>query len=156
MRKNTRSFILTLTGPPSSYCTCNKLCSDLEIDHVVPQKFLKEKIYNRKNLISAINDPHNIYRCCSIENRKKGHSLLKDEFAGNEFSGLKARSYLYMIWKYNMKIEKPFIESLNTMNRLHSPFKYEKKRSLEILSNNGQRNPFIYYYHGTKDHSFIL
>ena len=152
MRKFTRNFILKLSGPPSSYCTCNKPCSDIEMDHVVPQKYLRENISDRKKLNDALNDPYNIYRCCSIKNRKKGHKLLSNDIAGDEFAGLMSRSYLYMNWRYKMKINKDLLATLKCMDRLHSPFTYEKKRSEEIKEYNGQTNPFIYCYQETKDH----
>lgn len=150
MKKGLRNFILNLPGPPSSYCTCNKLCSDVEIDHVVPQKFLKENI--NKKLENALNDPHNLYRCCSHKNREKGHSLLnKKKEAGDDFSGLLARSYLYMIWKYNIEISKEILTEIKTMNNLHSPFIFERNREAEIKYYTGQGNPFINCYPTIKD-----
>lgn len=144
MRKFTRKFILSLPGPPSSYCTCNKLCSPIEIDHVVPQKYLKENITDRKKLNDALNDPYNIYRCCANKNRKKGHTILTNDIAGDEFSGLMSRSYLYMKWRYKMKISKNLLSTIKCMDRLHSPFTYEKKRSDKIKEYNDQINPFVY------------
>lgn len=151
MKKSLRNFILNLSGPPSSYCTCNKLCSPIEIDHVVPQKFLKQKITDKKKLSDALNDPHNLYRCCSYKNRKKGHNLLTQNYPGDEFSGLLARSYLYMIWRYSISTDKNLFSTAESMNTLHSPFTFERKRMEEIRFYNGQTNPFIKYYHGTKD-----
>jgi endonuclease I len=149
MKKGLRNLVLNLPGPPSSYCTCDKLCSSIQIDHVVPQKFLKEKI--NKNLKNALNDPHNLYRCCSNKNKQKGHSLLNKKEAGNDFSGLLARSYLYMIWKYDIEVSKEFLTEIKTMNNLHSPFVFERNREAEIRSHTNQGNPFINRYPTIKD-----
>lgn len=146
MRKITRSFVLSLDGPPCSYCTCNRLCSRMEVDHVLPQVYLKEKIGKRNLLNIAINDPHNLYRVCSRKNSEKGGSLLSDRVAGDEFSGLKARSYLYMNSRYRLNMDSYMLSSLKSMSLMHRPFPFEIRRSTEIKNYMGQGNSFIDYF----------
>jgi len=151
MRKALRDLVLNLPGPTSSYCACNKSCSAIEMDHVLPKKFLKQHISDKGKLTLALKDPHNLYRCCSIKNRKKGHQLLKDKDVGNDFSGMMARSYLYMFWRYKIKPDAKLKSTVECMNTIHTPFKFERERDEKIRIFNGQRNPFIYNYPDLKD-----
>jgi endonuclease I len=146
MRKITRSFVVSLDGPPCSYCTCNTLCSSLEVDHVLPKTFLIKNINSIKILKNAINDPHNLYRVCNYKNSEKGSSLLSDRVAGDDFSGMKARSYLYMNLKYRLNMNEYMLSSLKSMSLMHNPFSFEIRRSKEIAHYTGQVNSFIDYY----------
>jgi len=146
MRKTIRTFVLGLQGPPCSYCTCNQLCSRMEVDHVLPQDYMRKTIKNRNVLVQAVNDPHNMYRVCNRKNLEKGSSLLSEKFAGDEFSGLKARSYLYMNTKYSLNMDEYFLSTLKSMSLMHRPFPFEIRRSKEIAHYTGQGNSFIDYF----------
>ena len=146
MRRGMRGFILSLEGPPCSYCFCNKLCGDAEIDHVVPQFYLKNKISNRKFLFDAINDPHNMYRVCHDQNSRKGKYLLSIKASEFEFAGLMARSYLYMNSTYHLQFDSYFLETLKYLSTFHPPFPYEVRRSRQISQYTGHINTFIEYF----------
>ena len=146
MKKSMKGIVLALDGPPCSYCTCGKLCSPINIDHVLPQSYLRNNIESSKLLNVAINDPHNLYRVCERKNKEKGSSLLSDRIAGDEFSGLKARSYLYMNWKYSLGFDEYFLSEIRSASLMHAPFLFEIRRSKTISYYNGQSNPFIEYF----------
>jgi endonuclease I len=146
MRKTTRSFVLSLEGPPCSYCTCNRLCSRMEMDHVLPKVYLKSKIIRSDILSVALNDPHNLYRVCNRKNSEKAATLLSDSVAGDEFSGMKARSYLYMNWRYGLNMDQYLLSSVKSMSLMHRPFNFEIRRSKEIAHYTSQGNPFIEYF----------
>ena len=146
MQKSMKGIVLSLDGPPCSYCTCSRLCSPIDVDHALPQSYLRNNIENKRQLNVAINDPHNLYRVCRRKNREKGSSLLSDRLAGDEFSGLKARSYLYMNWRYTLGMDSYLLENLKTFSLMHPPFLFEIRRSKTISYYNGQANPFITHF----------
>jgi len=140
-----RNLILNLRGPQSTYCNCNKLCSSLEIDHVLPAWYIRQNV-DKKSLKSSLLDPHNLYRCCSSINRKKGASLLDVNSTGQEISGLMSRSYLYMNWKYDIYFDEEILFYLKTMSIINKPFPFEIERSQKIYEKTGKKNPFIQHY----------
>jgi len=144
MRKTIREFVLTLKGPTSTYCNCSSPCSNLEVDHVLPVWYVKQELEDNAN--PALRDPHNLYRCCSNMNKKKGPFMLESKFIGNEISGLLARSYLYMNWRYDIHFDDTILSYLKSMSIINSPFEFEKKRAEEILIKTGNVNPFVKYY----------
>ncbi len=146
MKKSMKGIVLALDGPPCSYCTCARLCSSINVDHVLPQSYLRNNIESAKLLTVAINDPHNLYRVCEKKNKEKGSSLLSDRVAGDEFSGLKARSYLYMNWKYSLRMDQYLLSDLKSISLMHRPFLFEIRRSKTISYYNGQSNPFIDHF----------
>ena len=145
MNKSVRKFVLDLKGPVSTYCNCKNPCSRLEIDHVIPIWFLKRNV-KRKYLKSAINDPHNLYRCCRKLNGEKGGIMLDAKYKTDERTGLMSRSYLYMTWRYDLTFYNEYLNDLNTMSFIHQPEKFEIKRNLKIAENTGLENPFITHY----------
>ena len=144
--KRIRNFVMALQGPPCSYCTCGVLCSSGTVDHVVPKDFIYKNLKKRNMLNEAINDPHNLFRVCERKNTEKGNSLLDDKLAGDEFSGLKARSYLYMHSRYDLNINSHFLSDLKTFSLLHRPFLFEIRRSREISQYIGHLNTFVEYF----------
>jgi endonuclease I len=144
-RQRIRNFVMDLQGPPCSYCTCNVLCSNRTVDHVVPKDYIYKNLKKRNLLHEAINDPHNIYRVCDRKNAEKGSSLLSNKLAGDEFSGLKARSYLYMHAHYNL-FDEYFLSDLKSISLLHRPFPFEIRRSREISQYIGHINTFVEYF----------
>lgn len=149
MQESAKKFVLRLPGPKSSYCSCERLCSGVNVDHVVPKKELKNRIKHTKRYHSAVNDPHNLYRCCVLINREKGCDLLEEKHSGNEFAGLMARAYLYMNSEYQLGFSETQLEIWKGMSVLHEPFPFERKRSLLIAAYSGNNNPFIDYYPST-------
>lgn len=143
MRKTTRDFVLSLKGPKCLYCNCFPLCSKVEIDHIVPVSFLRNVSSNK-----CLDDPHNLYPCCSFLNQRKGSSLIviDNHFIGNEISGVVARTYMYMQWKYNIFFPHKMLSHLRSMSLLHKPFEFEKERSIEIRNKYNLVNPFIEKY----------
>lgn len=149
MNKNIRNFILESRGPISTYCNCFKRCSNLEIDHVVPVWYIKKELQGNKNLKNALFDPHNLYRCCRNMNQKKSSFLLDVKFTGNEITGLMARSYLYMNWKYDLYFDEKTLKDLQTMSNINSPFNFEFERSYKIGKLTGNKNLFVDNYPST-------
>ena len=103
MKNSIRKFIQNLPGP-KSYCGCNKLCSPLEIEHVVPISLLKQK--KNKNYKKSINDPHNLFYVCSEINSKKSSALLLEDYMPPDRLHLSylSRAALYMDWKYELSV----------------------------------------------------
>jgi hypothetical protein len=141
--KNMREYILSLDGPPCSYCVCSKICTVAQIDHVVPKFLLKRKILDKELLKQAMRDPHNLYRVCQRKNSEKGSSILSIQEAGDEFSGMKARSYLYMNKKYRLNFSHEYVELLKTIDRLHEPFPFEIRRAKKIMEDMKIENIFV-------------
>ena len=146
MKKSMKGIVLSMDGPPCSYCTCGRLCSPMNVDHVLPQSYLRNHIEDTRTLNVAINDLHNLYRVCERKNKEKGSTLLSDRIAGDEFSGLKARSYLYMNWKYQLQMDPYLLSAIKSASLMHAPFPFEIRRSKTISYYNGQSNPFIDYF----------
>ena len=144
-----RKFVLNLPGPLSSYCRCKYPCSPIEIDHVMPKKLLKLKIKNSEELSKAMNDPNNLYSCCSKKNRKKGHLILNEKNPGDEFNGLKARSSLYMNYKYSLNFNSKLISIWKTYSYNFPPYEFEKKRA-ELISEKFDTNHFIVFFPKTR------
>ena len=143
MKNSVRKFIKSLPGP-KSYCDCNKLCSSLEIEHVVPIYLLnKNKKNNYKNYKKSINDPHNLYVCCREINRKKGTRLVGKEFYPDKYEGMLARSSLYMNWKYDLSIDALTLDCWEIMDWCCGPKKFEHDRNKIIQNKTGDINPFI-------------
>ena len=145
-QKRIRNFVMALEGPPCSYCTCGVLCSSGTIDHVVPKDFIYKNLRKRTLLNEALHDPHNLFRVCDRKNAEKGNSILNNQLAGDEFSGLKARSYLYMNSRYNLGFNPHFLNDLKSFSLLHRPFLFEIRRSREISQYIGHVNSFVEYF----------
>jgi hypothetical protein len=142
MKKNIKKFVLELPGPNSSYCRCRNACSKLEIDHVMPKKILRQKIKN-KRLIEAFNDPHNLYKCCLIKNRRKSCSILTFENSNNVSDGLMARSLLYMNDKYSLKFNLKTVSVWEKISIKCPPEYFEIERSSIIQTKFKISNSFI-------------
>ena len=144
--KRIKNFVMALQGPPCSYCTCGVLCSSGTVDHVVPKDFIYKNLRKRELLNEALHDPHNLFRVCDRKNAEKGNSLLDDKLAGDEFSGLKARSYLYMNSRYGLSMNPHYLSSLKSLSLMHRPFLFEIRRSREISQYIGHVNSFVEYF----------
>ena len=146
MNRNLRKFILKSNGPTCTYCNCITPCSEIEVDHVVPVWYIKKELEDTSYLKRALYDPHNLYRCCRNMNKKKANFMLDVKYTGNEITGLMARSYLYMNWKYGLYFDDKTLEELQTMSNINPPFNFEFNRSAEIAARTGNRNFFIDNY----------
>ena len=144
--KRMKSFVMALQGPHCSYCTCGALCSSGTVDHVVPRDFIYKNLRKRDLLNEALHDPHNLFRVCDRKNAEKGNSILDDKLAGDEFSGLKARSYLYMNSRYGLNYNPYFLSQLKSYSLMHRPFLFEIRRSREISQYIGHVNSFVEYF----------
>ena len=133
-----RNFILNLPGF-NSYCNCDKLCSAIQIEHVMPRRVLKKS----KQFSIADKDPHNLYRCCHVLNREKGSLVLGQGYHGNEFGGMLARSCLYMNYKYDLKFHFKTVTTWNNLSLFYPPFEFEYRRSEIIKEKIGNANIFI-------------
>jgi len=130
MKNNTKHLIKNLPGP-KSYCNCNKLCSPLELEHVMPEKVLIQKLQG--NLLNkAFNDPHNIYNCCRKINRKKSYLIPIIQFKVHYFNGILSRSCLYMNDTYNLGFDMETINRWKVSSLLYEPSDSEIERSYLI------------------------
>lgn len=140
--KNLRNFILVLPGP-QSYCKCEKLCSPLTIEHVVPKSFIK----NSNLSVKVANDLHNIYPCCSKMNSDKGSMLFgKDFLFGDNISdhtGALSRACLYMHDKYNLQIDRTTLSIWKGLDEMYYPQEFEIIRNDMIYRKTGNNNNFL-------------
>lgn len=141
-----RKFVATLDGPPCTYCSCSKLCSKSTVDHVVPVSYLQTRIGSRAVRQRAINDPHNLYRCCSKLNGEKGARLLSEADNENPHSGLMARSYMYMNWRYQLDLDEYLLSTIKSLSLYQGPTMFERHRARLVYHYTGQSNPFIEYF----------
>ena len=140
LNRGIKSFIKKLPGP-KSYCKCDRLCSALEIEHVVPKMILKTGF----DFNSAKNDPHNLYACCSIINRDKGHKLFaKDFLLGDSYhKGALSRSCLYMYETYSLPIDKKVVAIWRHFHKDYPPHSFEIQRNALIQDFCGKHNYFL-------------
>jgi len=145
MKKSVREFVLRRLPGPDSYCSCDYHCTKIVIDHVIPKKIIKEQISNKKVYNKAINDPHNLYRCCESINREKGYSLFGKNFYDKKdkslFSYL-ARPGLYMQWKYNLNFDKETVNFWKDCDMFRGPMDFEIERSNLIFEKYQLQNPY--------------
>ena len=152
MRQSLKKFILSLPGP-KSYCHCESVCSNIEIEHVLPKSILKKTLI-RKTFKEANRDPHNLYTCCSKLNRDKA-LLLGQNYVAYDFSGMLGRSCLYMNYAYGLNIKDRIVNTWNNFSLLYPPLPFEYERAKIIYLKTGKRNTFIDMYktdNGTYEH----
>jgi hypothetical protein len=147
-----KKFIRNLPGPPS-YCKCSVLCSPLEVEHVIPNGFLKRQ---PRTLPGARWNPHNLYTCCSYINRNKADKLYGDGFSLPEYSyhhGALARACLHMTEYYDLKVRKDLLHFWIEKHHQHPPEPFEFHRNELIFEKTGSLNtyvPTIAYLDNTK------
>ena len=141
MKRSVKNFVLSLPGP-DSYCDCKKLCSRVEIEHVCPKSILKFRL-PKENYIKAINDPHNLYRCCSFLNCSKGSSIIVNQQSFKNFSGVLSRAFLYMNFQYKLKFDSKLVYKWIQMSEIFPPEEFEFLRSSLVTNKTGEINTFI-------------
>lgn len=133
---------------PFSYCSCERLCSKLTLEHVVPKKFLKDNL-RKEHINRAVVDPHNLTRCCSRLNSAKSHHLLGDhpQSTYDDFhNSYLSRISLYMLEKYDLSVPDDLYTKWKWMNLKHEPFIFEKERNQQIVKLQGDSNIYITNY----------
>ena len=140
MRTQIRKFVLSLPGP-KSYCDCENLCSKVELEHVLPKFIIKKQGVTSK---TALNDPHNLYSCCSYINRNKGCKVVGVDYDCAEFNGILSRSCLYMNQQYNLKVDKNWIRTWKNFALYYPPHEFEYERNEIIYQQTGIVNPFLF------------
>jgi hypothetical protein len=137
-----------------SYCSCSIICTNPNIDHVIPISFLRKNI-NSTNIKTAVNDMHNLYKCCEIENRLKGCGILGQTYITSDktIDSYLSRSALYMDWKYGILSKNPgsnksekLLSKWKLMALEIKPFFFERERNEIIKDIQGNDNPFISKY----------
>lgn len=136
-----RRFILELPGP-ASYCSCDSICSGLEIEHVLPKSFIKRRT-SPKKFSQANRDPHNLFSCCQILNREKSHFILGVDYDAEEHNGRLARACLHMNAHYNLGSEDWWVKVWNNYSLLYPPEPTEYARNRIIYEKTGVRNKYI-------------
>ena len=142
MKKNVKLFIQSLPGP-QSYCKCEKLCSPLEIEHVVPNALLRK----HDNFGMSTSDPNNLYTCCKKMNRQKNTKLFgKDFVLDNEMSyhtGPLARACLHMLDAYELNIPRETVALWEILDQNHIPQDFEYERDDLIIEKTGRGNMYL-------------
>lgn len=141
MRQRYRKFILDLPGT-NSYCNCEEPCSPIEIEHAYPRALLKRKL-DRRTFLIANKDPYNLHKCCRNINSKKGNYLLGKTYFGDEFSGMIARSCLYMDETYSLQNDTKLVKMWNNFSLMYPPFETEFDKAEIIKKHTGKSNFFI-------------
>lgn len=143
-RRGLRNFVRLLPGP-QSYCTCENLCSQLTIEHVIPKSLIKQAGRNP----GVANDLHNIYPCCKNLNQKKGSLLFGKDFLladGSQHTGALARSCLYMYDQYELPIDSRVVSLWKVFNDNYVPEEFEYHRNEIIYNKTGTTNPYFENY----------
>ena len=135
-----RRFVLQLPNV-SSYCDCQKLCSPAEVEHAYPRSLLKKKL-SKKVFLEANKDLHNLHKCCRNVNRLKADSLLGKTYF-REFSGIIARSCLYMDETYSLKTSPDLIKKWYNLSLIYPPSETELERAEKIEERTGKSNYYI-------------
>ncbi len=141
MKKSIKNIVSNLSGP-TSYCKCIKLCSPATIDHILPQRLLKSRL-NNKELKEAINDPHNLFRCCQKINLNKSDKILGEKIVNYVYDGFMSRAYLYMNMKYNLQLDNTLINNWKHISLSNEPNPFEYERDLTLLEITKTSNPYI-------------
>ena len=147
MKRGIKKIVRQLPGF-TSYCECVKLCSNMEVEHVVPKSFLKKVLINGK-FNQANNDMHNLFRCCSRINSQKGAGLLGVDWDAGSHNSYLARSALYMDWKYGLEIPDYLLMEWKLMALEIEPLEFEYERNNIISSHQGNDNVFITEFPGS-------
>ena len=141
-----KRFVKSLPGP-ISYCNCVKACSDIQVDHVIPEAYLKQKIPNNpRKLQKALKDPHNMYSCCENINQRKADKMLGKDFSTGQNDPHLSRAALYMNETYELDVEEDILHKWKVMNMEMEPWDFEYERSNKIKKRNGKGNKFVGSY----------
>ncbi len=141
MFKKSKQIVRELPGF-TSYCSCTKLCSNLEVDHMIPKHFLKKKLVNG-TFNQANSDMHNLFRCCNRINNPKGHKLLGVDWDAGDHSTYLARTALYMDMQYDLGVPEDLLLVWKEMALRTDPLEFEHERNEIIKHKQGRDNPFI-------------
>lgn len=145
MSRKAKSVVRNLPGF-TSYCECLKSCSNVEVDHVIPRKFLRDNL-EPTHYKKAEWDMHNLYRCCFKINNPKSHKIIGQNWqAGNGHDSYLARAALYMDWKYGLEVSEDLLLQWKVMALSVDPLRDEKERNKIITEIQGHSNPFIEEY----------
>lgn len=155
MRQSVKKVVRKLPGL-TSYCSCVKSCSNVEVDHLIPKFLLKQKSnqYNK-----SINDMHNLFRCCTKINNPKGCKILGDDWVVSKdndwvvskdnndlayvHNSYLARAALYMDMQYDLNVSKDLLLIWKNMALQTEIFEFEKQRHNIIKTHQKTENPFI-------------
>ena len=143
--KLVKSLVQELPGP-KSYCNCERLCSPITIDHVVPKKILKQGMNFRESSV----DPHNLYACCQKLNQEKASLVFGNHFMLNndvsEHTGALARSSLYVYDRYRVPFDGKIRALWRQLHSIHEPKQFEYDRDDIIFEYTGTRNHYLNDY----------
>ena len=150
MKHKFKGIVRNLPGP-QSYCKCDKLCSKLEVEHVIPKEILKKHPQFNQSFI----DLNNLYTCCKRMNRQKGTDLFGKHFMlDNEKSfhtGALARACLHMNEVYSLKIDKKIVAIWKELHQNHAPHDFEFERDEIIYEITQRGNIYLEDYFQDKD-----
>ena len=69
--------------------------------------------------------------------------MLSGNHPEGPYSGLLARCYMYMNWKYDLKMSDTLLTSLLSMSTYKPPSCQERWKSLVVSQYSGHMNPFV-------------
>ena len=129
----------------TSYCSCTSMCSNTEVDHLIPKSFLSKTLMNGY-FRNANKDMHNLYRCCTNINRPKGKKMLGIDWDAEDHNAYLARSALYMDMKYELGVSEELLLVWKEMAIKVEPLEFEFVRNEIIIGHQNNDNPFISEY----------
>lgn len=138
---SSRRFILSLPGPVS-YCSCDSLCSQLTLEHVLPKSFIKTRTCQNQFKL-ANRDPHNLFSCCQLLNSEKSNHILGVSYDAEEHSGRLARACLHMNEHYRLATNPDWVQIWKNFSLLYPPDSAEYLRNELITEKTGIKNRFI-------------
>jgi endonuclease I len=113
----------------------------------MPRKFIHDSLSRTGGsawtLSRAQMDVHNLQRCCAKGNRLKGTRMLSVRDMDGEFSGIVARTYLYMNWRYQLGVDQCTLSTWKSLSLYVHPSLYERQRARSIAHYTGQANWFV-------------
>lgn len=128
-----------------SYCSCTTMCSNMEVDHLIPKSFLSKVLVNG-HFRNANQDMHNLFRCCTTINRPKSNLMLGVDWDAGDHNGYLARSALYMDMQYELSISDETLIKWKEMAIRIEPLEFEFVRNEIIIGHQNNDNPFISEY----------
>lgn len=121
--------------------------SPATVDHVLPKAFLRRRLLV-DDMRNALNDCHNLISVCRKLNQEKGESMLNlDDMHGGVLSGIQARAYLHMNWRFHgIALDTNYLSTLKSASLYNPPTLFERRRSKSIAHYTGHGNFFIDYF----------
>ena len=95
-----------------------------------------------------MNNPHNLFTCCSKINRQKGAELFGKDFIldnqKTDHQGALARASLYMYDTFDLSIDGKTVALWKILDKIYEPLEFEYERNEMIFDYNGTFNHYLH------------